>query len=619
MRCGHPIVSMAMVFLFLILLVFPGLCCASDMLAVEKIVQTPSVSSGGVVRILLNITNPFSIDVEVKVRDVNSVGGNTIDTVCQMATLSPGSGHADYMDIQVFTPGKYTLGMIEMKYTNPVTGDVEIARSAEDVVVEVTGDLGSVFPSSSQTVQNCQFDDEDEEQNQQQSQQQQEQGSEEEQSLMDKLKEMMQEQQESGEQQQQQTPSPEQSQTQQKLSSARQNTGQDMNSVRQGLNEQAEAMQRQLEDELDQKLSENKDFQEMQKDLEEKGYKPDSKDIPPLKGNETNFTYDYKNDAGEKASISGNMKDGEVSDLKKMSLEDEKQLSSDLAGDEEFQEMKDALQSQGYEMENTEFSGLDSSNKTDFRSSFTKPDGKTANITGQIKDGDVSDIGHLSDDDISNIMDALENSEEYQDALEKMESKNVSLPQNPVVDPIKNGEAEVRQGNITATVAISGNETKVLDVDIDDGRTLAEKLTLPFVVLLLFALALSYYLYSKRKFMPVLDMGFSVSKKRKVNPRKAAFGKLRRAEVLFEEGKMKEAYTAVSSAVRYYYKHTLDHSGEKELTSTEAIRLLKEADSSDVVKTKECFSLCDLVKFAKYKPNKKDFGRILKLGREIVG
>ena len=119
--------------------------------------------------------------------------------------------------------------------------------------------------------------------------------------------------------------------------------------------------------------------------------------------------------------------------------------------------------------------------------------------------------------------------------------------------------------------------------------------------------------------MPVLDMGFSVSKKRKVNPGKAALGKLRRAETLFEEGKMKEAYTAVSEAVRYYYKRTLDHSGEKELTSTEAIRLLKEADSSDVAKAKECFSLCDLVKFAKYKPNKKDFGRILKLGREIVG
>ncbi len=605
------VVSLAM------LMLFPSILYAQDMLAIEKIVQPVSVASGGTVKILLNITNPFGTEIVVKVRDSNSVGGSTVDTVCQMATLSSGSGIAEYMDIQAVMPGNYTLGTIEMKYADPVTGEDVVVKSTQDIVVEVTGGSGNVVSSSVQTIENCQFDDEESQEQEQCSQESQEE--QEEQSLMDKLKEMMQEQQESREQQQEPSPQ-EQSQTEQKLSSARQNSAQDMNSVKQGLQEQAEAMQEQLEDELHSELSENKDFQEMQKDLEEKGYALDSKDVPPLKGNETNFTYDYKNDAGEKASISGNMKDGEVSDLKKMSSEDERQLGSDLENDEEFQNIKEQLESQGYEMDNTEFDGLDSDNKTDFRSSFSKPDGKTANVTGQIEDGDVSDIGHLSDDDILNIKDALEASDEYQDAVEEMESKNMSLPDSPTVNPIKNGKAEISQGNITATVSVDGNETKVLDVDIDDGRTLVDKLKIPFLILLLFGLVLSYYLYSKRKYIPSLDMGIVVPKrKKKINPGQSALLKLRRAEKLFEEGKMKEAYTAVSGAVRYYYKHTLNHSGEKELTSTEAIRLLKEGDSSDVSKAKECFSLCDLVKFAKYKPNKKDFGKILNLGRDIVG
>jgi len=261
------------------LMFFPSILYAQDMLAIEKMVQPVSVPSGGTVKILLNITNPFGTEIVVKVRDSNSVGGSTVDTVCQMATLSSGSGIAEYMDLQAVMPGNYTLGVIEMKYADPVTGEDVVVKSTQDIVVEVTGDSGNVVSSTTQTIENCQFDDEEsQEQCSQESQEEQE-----EQSLMDKLKEMMQEQQEPEEQEQ--TPPSQQSQTEQKLSSARQNSAQDMNSVKQGLQEQAEAMQEQLEDELDSELSEDKDFQEMQKDLEEKGYKQDSKDVPPLKGN----------------------------------------------------------------------------------------------------------------------------------------------------------------------------------------------------------------------------------------------------------------------------------------------------------------------------------------------
>ncbi|NOQ56364.1 MAG: hypothetical protein GQ477_06190 [Nanohaloarchaea archaeon] len=614
-RCSYVLMSLSLLFLFLF---SPGSVYASDTLSVEKMVQTTTVNSGDTVKIYLNISNPFGTELAIKVRDNNSIGGSTVDTVCQQAGISSGSGVADYMDIQAFMPGNYTLGVIEVKYTNPVTGLVEVVTSTDEVAIEVVGSQGNVFKSSTQTIMNCQFEDEEEQQ------QQQQESSEEEKSMMDKLKEMLQQSEEEKQQkeevQQQEQQEPQSSPAQQKLSSSRQASSQDMQSVKDGLQKQAEEMQKQLEDGLDKVLSEDKDFKEMEESLKEDGYELDSKDVPPLKGNETNFTYDYKNDKGEKASISGNMRDGEVSDLKKMSPEDQEQLEAGLEADPEFQEMKDDLLEQGYEMEKTEFSGLDSDNKTDFTSSFKKPDGNTANITGSMHDGRPSDMGHLSDDDISNIKEALENSSEYQDLKEELESKNMSLPSDLNVEPIKDGKTEVSQGNITASVAVSGNETEILDIDFDDGRTLMDKVKYPLIFLIFLIIGVSYYLYRKREaLVNLVADNVPVVRVKKINPKKDALLMLSEAEKLFEAGDMKEAYTKVSLAVRFYFRHTIGSALSRELTSTDVIRLLKNEGHGDVSKVKECFSMCDLVKFAKYKPNKKDFGKILGLGKEIVG
>jgi len=614
----YSFVSVSVCFVLLLSLL-SGVGYALDVLSVEKMVQTSKVNSGDTVKILLNISNPFGTALEIKVRDNNSVGGSTVDTVCQQAGISAGSGIAEYMDIQAFMPGNYTLGVIEVKYTNPVTGQVEVVKSKDKVVVEVLGSPGNVLQSSTQTIMNCQFEGEDE----QQQQQEQEESSEEEESIIDKIKDLMQKAEEEkqkaeAEKKAQEQPQ-QQSQAQQKLASSRQLSSQNMQSVKDGLEKQAQEMQKQLEEELDKVLSEDKDFKEMEESLKEYGYELDSKDVPSLKNNETNFTYDYKNEVGDKASISGNMRDGEVSDLKKMSAEDQKQLESGLENDSEFQEMKQELQEQGYEMDSTEFDGLDADNKTDFTSSFKKPDGKTANITGSMQNGKLSDMGHLSDDDILNIKDALENSSEYQDLKEELEAKNISMPEDLKVEPIKNGETEVTQGNMTAKVSVSGNEIDILDIDFDDGKTLMDKVKYPLLVLIFLIISASYYLYKKREALvsAIVD-NVPVARVRKVNPKKDALKMLLEAERLFEAGDMKEAYTKVSFAVRFYFRYTIDAAGSRELTSIEVIRLLKGESYKGISKVKECFSMCDLVKFAKYKPNKTDFGKMVGLGKEIV-
>ncbi|MCK5594116.1 MAG: hypothetical protein KAI18_02630, partial [Candidatus Aenigmarchaeota archaeon] len=224
-----------------------------------------------------------------------------------------------------------------------------------------------------------------------------------------------------------------------------------------------------------------------------------------------------------------------------------------------------------------------------------------------------------SDDDISNIKEALENSSEYQDMNAELEAKNMSMPDDLKVEPIKDGKTEVAQGNMTATVSVSGNETEILDMDFDDGRTLMDKVKYPLLVLIFVIIGVSYYLYKKREALvsAVVD-NVPVARVRKVNPKKDALKMLIDAERLFETGDMKEAYTKVSLAVRFYFRHTVGSAGSRELTSTEVIRLLKGEGYDGISEVKECFSMCDLVKFAKYKPNKKDFGKMIGLARKIV-
>ena len=60
-------------------------------------------------------------------------------------------------------------------------------------------------------------------------------------------------------------------------------------------------------------------------------------------------------------------------------------------------------------------------------------------------------------------------------------------------------------------------------------------------------------------------------------------------------------------------------SGMHELTSDEVIRSIRGSKDEGYVRdVRECFMLCDLVKFAKYEPNVEDFNRVVEYARRII-
>jgi len=91
---------------------------------------------------------------------------------------------------------------------------------------------------------------------------------------------------------------------------------------------------------------------------------------------------------------------------------------------------------------------------------------------------------------------------------------------------------------------------------------------------------------------------------------------LEKAIDLFNNGRQKEAYMEVSNALKFYFKGT---AGINELTSEEILRSIRGSKVQGYLQdVKECFMLCNLVKFAKYEPNVQDFNLVVEYARRII-
>ncbi|MCK5698366.1 MAG: hypothetical protein KAH93_00825 [Candidatus Aenigmarchaeota archaeon] len=580
---------------------------ATGDLKIEKIAEPATIESGGTVKILLNISNPFDSDIIVKMRDINSIGGTTIDTQCIQGKIPASAvGISEYESIQVHNPGTFTLGTLEVKYTNPKTGKEVIATGKNKVDVTVTGGNPNIAFSSTSTKLDCQFDEEEEQQ-----QQQEEQKSEEEQKreeMQKKMEELKQQQDE----------------MQKKLSESRQRMNQDMNSVKQQQQQEAKEANEKLDKELSDRLSENKDFQDMKKQLEDAGYQEKSNTRSALRDNETEFKYEYEKPGGEKGEITGKMKDGKIEDLKKFSDDDQKDLEKKLSENKDFREAEERLQKEGFTPDKKEFSGLNSKNETDFNYQYKRPDGETANITGNIKKGDASDIGVKTSLDEKKVMDALSNNSEFRKLNDELLSKGFEKQDFELKSFQKNESsfsAMYSDGNetmnITGNVKMVEEELKVSDIKLEDGRTLFDKLKIPLLLILILLGIYSYLRYLKRDITDN-DRIEAPTIIKPINAQKEAMKLIRKAEKMYHSGKKREAYTTVSAGVRLYFKYVIC-SEKEELTTSEIIKYAKGKENNDYVNDlRECFTLCDLVKFAKYRPNDKDFGKVIALAKACV-
>ena len=296
------------------------------------------------------------------------------------------------------------------------------------------------------------------------------------------------------------------------------------------------------------------------------------------------------------------------------------ELGNRIENNNEFTRMREELEKQGYNLTSKDI--RPSSNTSgEFNYSFNK-NNETASINGKMDNGRMDTINEQSSEDIKRLQQLIESNVTFQQMQSSLIDKGYNLSDkkidlNPNISNFdyKFNDSQGREASITGNVTRNvTNAGEIKDISLNEPKEPLPYWMLAFLILPL----LGVYLYKK-----YWNNGRTLSVPSVVpapqlhmNPKEEAIERLGKAIEMFNNGMQREAYVEVSNAVRAYFKGTM---GFKELTSKEILGIIK--DSRDETYTgcvKQCFTLCDLVKFAKYEPNLEDFNRAVEHAKKII-
>lgn len=301
----------------------------------------------------------------------------------------------------------------------------------------------------------------------------------------------------------------------------------------------------------------------------------------------------------------------------------------------EFKQAESELQSQGYQRTDKSMNPPENANTGEknadngsFEYQYKNQNGETASIKGDVNNGSIENLQKWSASDAEALQKSIENDSRFQALNQSLAEQGYRL-QNASVAPQGSAAnattfqysytnpANNMTAQITGNAILPGNITKIALEKTGENK---RNLTLLLALAALLAIAYVYFKRRKPKQAPILPAAPAKPEAARKKPdfRSVALGMLDEAEKMFLAGEKKESYFKVSEAVRYYFMHKFEKS---EMTSSDALKFVRDAgmDAKYVRDTRECFSICDLVKFAKYEPNEKDFGKVCGLARKVIG
>jgi|GEM_PF-648307 len=524
-------------------------------LSVQKALKTSDISVGDNVEIILKFENPFGKQIPIKIIDKNILGGNGVDIQCMEYTIpEQKSVDVSYPAIQAFESGDFTLDPVTITYTNPETGKEENITSKE---IEVSIKKSAAAQNIQQQGITTVYQCNGVSM---QSTSYSSSGSSQNQQNQN------QNNQQNPQSQQQQA----QNQMQDKVNSMQQQN-QNMNQIKQEMQERAQK-EEQAKQDLMKKAESNPEFQKQDQELKKQGYQQSSKSASPEQSqngesnpNEGSFDYQYKKENGETASIKGDMQNGTVQNLQKWSSEDEKNAAIGIENSSQFKKIEEELKKQGFQLQNKSIT----------------PDAEKQQSPNSFQGNSTQ----------SNL------------------TKTAASFQYSYANPGTNATASIN-GNAT----ILGNTTNVTKINLEKTEEKNNRLWYGLLALLIIAAAVYLY-YKKTRKVPVVAAVVKGKKTKPLDYRKKARQMIEEGELLFADGLQKEAYVKVSRAVRFYFKHRFDRT---EMTSSDILRAIAGEDAEYVKNVRDCFSICDLVNFAKYEPNARDFGKVAGLAKGSV-
>ena len=290
----------------------------------------------------------------------------------------------------------------------------------------------------------------------------------------------------------------------------------------------------------------------------------------------------------------------------------ENELKGRIENDTGFRKMNEELQRQGYAPAEQEIKP-ESNDTGNFDYRFKKGE-ESANISGRMNAGKMENIRKQSTEDIKKLEQYIESNETFRQMnrtlSEKgynLSGKNLELKTNISSFEYSYNDQQGRNASITGNVTDTG---EIKNIELNEPKP-----SFPYWILaLLLVPLLGILLYSKFKnnVKPVKLESVIIQ----IDPKENALLMLEKAVGMFNNGMQREAYVEVSNAVRFYFK---GKAGINELTSDEILRRIQGSKDKEYLReVKECFMLCDLVKFAKYEPNAGDFNLVVGHARRII-
>lgn len=297
---------------------------AASSLSVEKLVENQDIKVGDDVKILLKFTNPFGQELPIKIVDKNIFGNNGMDIQCMEYTLPKNNEILiAYDPIKPFSAGNYILDSAEVTYTNPYTGKQETIKSNSlEIKVKDSGQQGqakgitTIYRCNGINMQSTSYSSSRSSFNIQiggsniQSNQISQQGS-----------------------------------PQDRVQNNQMN--QNTNALKQQMEKQIQ-QQRRIEQEFQKNLADNKEFQREHQKLLEQGYNLTDASFNPNTNNTGSFELSYQKPTGEKATLKGEMENGELKNIMSLTAEDKQRILTMLQKNEKFQKYDYQLVTSGF-------------------------------------------------------------------------------------------------------------------------------------------------------------------------------------------------------------------------------------------------------------------------------
>jgi len=307
--------------------------------------------------------------------------------------------------------------------------------------------------------------------------------------------------------------------------------------------------------------------------------------------------------------------DKQAQEQKKM----EEEFKKNLENNEELQKKHQELTDKGYTPEKNSLDpSTNDSGKFEFN--YSKPGGEKASLKGEMKNGSMENLRSLTEEDKQEMLQKLGENKQFQEFGEnQLEGFNQTQPlfeqitQNHTKITVPYNNSEGKSKNITAEY-IDGEIEKV---SLSEKKEEEKSNNLWWILLVLLVCIAGWVVYNK--YFGVINQQIEISEinlNKSVDYKKEAKKMIVEAEKLFDSKKEKDAYEKVSRGVRFYFSYKLGT--KKEITNTDLLKLMKQKKIGKYLDVQKCLNMCSLVEFAKYKPNRKDFDKIIEIARKVV-